>query len=171
VPAAAVARRSGAELYWGRSLPWPAGVAAQGHPALADELAAYALLGAFGPGESPVRQTERPPLRHLIADELDAVARAFAPAMYRGCAWALSRWSAGSDTPPRYRVADALNDRLKRVAPSIHARAKAAAVDALGTRGGILWPTARRMAVRPEQRRPARRRPRGGPRSGRRPRR
>jgi FMN phosphatase YigB (HAD superfamily) len=168
VSIAAIGRRSGAELYWDRSLPWPAGVAAQGHPALADELAAYALLGAFGPGESPVRHSERAAARHLVADELDAAARTFAPAVYRGCAWALSRWAEGPETPPlRYRFADALNDRLKRLAPSIHARAKAAAVDAIGTRGGVLWPAARRIAVWPEQPPSPRRRRRGRARTGR----
>jgi FMN phosphatase YigB (HAD superfamily) len=159
VSTAAVGRRSGAELYWDRSLPWPAGVAAQGHPALADELAAYALLGAFGSGESPVRHSERPAARYLVADEIDAAARAFAPVAYRGWAWALSRWAEGRETPPlRHRFVDALNDRLKRLAPSIHARAKAAAVDAIGTRGGVLWPAARRIAVWPEGPRTRRRR-------------
>jgi hypothetical protein len=147
---AVLAGRTGIELYWDRTLPWPAGVAAQGHPTLADELASYALVGTFGPGETPTRHAERAAARHVVMDELDAMARAFAPGVYRTCAWALSRWSGHNGAPPlRYRFADAVNDRLKRAAPAVHARAKAAAVDALGTRGGILWPASRWTAVRP----------------------
>ena len=68
----------------------------------------------------------------MIADELDAVARAFAPRLYLGCSWAVARWSSGPETSAlRHRIADAINDRVKRMAPSLHARAKAAAVDAI----------------------------------------
>jgi hypothetical protein len=173
VPAAALARRSAAELYWDRSVPWPAGVAAQGHPAVADELAAYALIGAFGPGESPVRQGDRAPARYLLADELDSFARTLLPRFYRTCAWAASQWSPAADPVPlRHRVADALNDRLKNVAPSLHARAKAAAADAIGSRGAILWPAARRAGwLGEEPRGPRRPRTRAGAPRGRRGRR
>lgn len=173
VPAAALVRRSAAELYWDRSVPWPAGVAAQGHPALADELGSYALIGAFGPGESPVHQADRVPARYLLADELDSVVRTVAPRLYQTCAWAASQWSPGADPVPlRHRIADALNEKLKNIAPSLHARAKAAAADAIGSRGAILWPAARRAGWLGEQPR-APRRPRtrrAGQRGPRRPR-